>query len=96
MALLMIMMLSLLIYGTIEYRIRTELDKENEVFPKQKGIPISNPTARWGFQRFSGIHELTISQDQVLIVNLRPSQLLILRLLGEAFQKIYSGTRRLV
>jgi len=96
MALLMIMTLSLLIYATLEYRIRTELDKENEVFPNQKGKPISNPTARWVFQSFSGIHELSISQDQVLILNLKPPQLLILRLLGARFQEIYSGTRILV
>jgi len=96
MALLMIMTLSLLIYATIEYRIRTELGKENEVFPNQKGKLISNPTARWVFQSFIGIHELSINQDQVLIVNLKPPQLLILRLLGDKFQKIYSGTRRLV
>ena len=96
MALLMIMTLSLLIYATIEYRIRAELDKGNTLFPNQKGKPISNPTARWVFQSFSGIHELTISQDQVLILNLKPPQLLILRLLGDKFQEIYSGTRRLV
>lgn len=96
MALLMIMTLSLLIYATLEYRIRTALDKENEVFPNQKGKPISNPTARWVFQSFSGIHELTISQDQVLIINLTPPQLLILRLLGDEFQKIYSGIQRWV
>ncbi len=84
----MIMTLSLLIYATLECRIRTALDKENEVFPNQKGKPISNPTTRWVFQRFIGIHELTLSQDQVLIVNLTPPQLLILRLLGHKFQKI--------
>ena len=92
MALLMIMTLSLLIYSTLEYRIRTALDEEDEAFPNQKGKPIKNPTARWIFQYFSGIHELRITQKQVLILNLKIQQLLILRLLGKEFQKIYSGT----
>lgn len=94
MALLMIMTLSLLIYSTLEYRIRTALDKENEIFPDQQGNPIKNPTARWVFQYFSGIHELNINQKQILILNLKVKQLLILKLLGKGFQEIYSGTRQ--
>ena len=94
MALLMIMTLSLLIYATLEYRIRTALDEEDETFPNQKGEPIKNPTTRWVFQYFSGIHELKISQKQILILNLKVQQLLILRLLGKVFQEIYSGTRQ--
>jgi len=62
MALLMIMTLSLLIYATLEYRIRKALVEEEETFPNQKKQPIQNPTARWVFQYFSGIHELTISE----------------------------------
>jgi len=96
MALLMIMTLSLLIYSTLEYRIRTALDEEDKTFPDQQGKPIKNPTARWIFQYFSGIHELKINQKQILILSLNVHQLLILRLLGERFQEIYSGTRRQV
>ena len=93
MALLMIMTLSLLIYATLEYRIRKALVEEEETFPNQKKQPIQNPTARWVFQYFSGIHELTISEKEMLIINLKAQQLLILKLLGKAFQKIYAGTR---
>jgi transposase len=94
MALLMIMTLSLLIYATLEYRIRTALVKEDETFPNQKRQPIQNPTTRWVFQYFSGIHELKISEKEILIFNLKVQQLLILRLLGKGFQEIYSGTRQ--
>ena len=94
MALLMIMTLSLLIYSTLEYRIRTALDEEDETFPDQLGHPIKNPTTRWVFQTFSGIHELNINQKQIMILNLKVQQLLILRLLGKGFQEIYSGTRQ--
>jgi len=94
MALLMIMTLSLLIYSTLEYRIRTALDEEDETFPDQLGRPIKNPTTRWVFQYFSGIHELNINQKQIVILNLKVKQLLILKLLGKGFQQIYSGTRQ--
>ena len=90
----MIMTLSLLIYATLEYRIRKALDEEDETFPDQQGNPIKNPTTRWVFQYFSGIHELHINQKQILILNLKVKQLLILRLLGKGFQEIYSGTRQ--
>ena len=93
MALLMIMTLSLLIYSTLEYRIRTALEEDDETFPDQLGRPIKNPTTRWVFQYFSGIHELSINQKQILILNLKVKQLLILRLLGKGFQEIYSGTK---
>jgi transposase len=91
MALLMIMTLSLLIYATLEHRIRTALDENDETFPNQKSKPIKNPTARWIFQSFSGIHVLEINQNQVLVLNLKEKHRLILGLLGEKFQKIYSG-----
>ncbi len=94
MALLMIMTISLLIYATLEYRIRTALDEQDATFPNQLGQPIKNPTTRWVFQCFSGIHELNISQKQIVILNLKAQQLLIIKLLGKGFQKIYSGNRQ--
>jgi len=95
-ALLMIMTLSLLIYATLEYRIRKALVEEDKTFPNQKNQSIQNPTARWVFQYFSGIHELTISEKEILIINIKVQQLLILKLLGNGFQKIYAGTRQQV
>ena len=96
MALLMIMTLSLLIYATLEYRIRKALVEENQTFPNQKKQSIQNPTARWVFQYFKGIHELKISENEMLIINMKIQQLLILRILGQGFQEIYAGTRRQV
>ena len=91
MALLMIMTLSLLIYATLEHRIRTALEENNETFPNQKGKPIKNPTARWIFQSFSGIHVLAINHNKILVLNLKEKHQQILRLLGKRFQKIYYG-----
>jgi len=69
------------------------LDENDETFPNQKGKPIKNPTARWIFQSFSGIHVLAINQNQVLVLNLKEKHRLILGLLGKTFQKIYSENR---
>jgi len=95
-ALLIIMTLSLLIYATLEYRIRKALVEEDKTFPNQKNQSIQNPTARWVFQYFSGIHELTINEKEILIINIKVQQLLILKLLGNGFQQIYAGTRQQV
>jgi len=91
MALLMVMTLSLLIYATLEYRIRTVLDEKNAIYPNQKGKPIKNPTTRWVFQSFSGIHVLIINHSQVIILNLKEKHRLMLALLGKEFQKFYSS-----
>jgi len=58
MALLMVMTVCLLVYAALEYRIRTALKARQAIFPNQKGQPIQNPTARWVFQYFVGIHLL--------------------------------------
>jgi len=64
MALTMIMTLCLLVYAALEHRIRQSLKTASENFPNQKGQGIENPTARWVFQFFSGIHVLVIQQMQ--------------------------------
>ena len=92
MGLLMIMTLSLLIYASLEYKIRTALKGNNETVPNQIGKQISNPSMRWIFQCFSGIHVLIINKAQEIIMNLKKIHLKILRLMGEAFQKIYYGS----
>ena len=70
MALMKIMTLCLMIYAVLQYRIREVLKTHNETFPNQKGQTIYNPTARWVFQYFNGIHLLIINQIQTLILNL--------------------------
>ena len=60
MALLMVMTVCLLVYAALEYRIRTALKEHEATFPNQKGQPIQNPTARWVFHYFVGIHLLLL------------------------------------
>lgn len=91
MALMMIMTLCLLLYAALEYRIRQALKQAKQTFPNQKGKAISNPTARWVFQFFSGIHVVCLTADQALVLNLNKHQALLLSLLGERYEKLYSG-----
>ncbi len=91
MALMMVMTLCLLVYAALEYRLREVLKAHDETFPDQKGRAVANPTARWVFQYFSGIHLLVIAHLQTLVLNLKEHHLMLLRLLGQRYERLYSG-----
>jgi transposase len=91
MVLMMIMTLCLLLYAALEYRIRQSLQQAEESFPNQKGHKINNPTARWVFQFFNGIHVLFLPDSQAIVLNMNPHHLLLLKLLGKKYEKLYSG-----
>lgn len=92
-ALLMVMTCCLMIYAALEHLIRKKLKQDGCYFPDMKNKPCQNPTARWVFYNFQGIHELVITTNyvQVLISNLEEKHLIILRCLGRTYEKIYSG-----
>jgi transposase len=90
MALLMVMTICLLVYAALEYRIRTALKEHGATFPDQKGKRIQNPTARWVFHYFVGIHVLRIpGQWEPLVVNLTEEHQSLLRLLGKPYERLY-------
>lgn len=89
-ALLMVMTCSLMIYVALEHRIRTGLKAHNQTFPDMKKKPCQNPTARWVFLCFSGLHELTVGEGPPLVVNLQPRQQVIIDVLGERYRRLYS------
>ena len=70
MALLMVMTLCLLVDAALEYRLRTALAEHRQTFPNQRGKPVANPTTRWLFQCFTGIHVLLIGDQAALVLNL--------------------------
>jgi transposase len=90
MALLMVMTLCLLVYTALEYRIRHALSRQGKTFPHQTGKAIQNPTARWIFQCFVGIHVLIIRQTQEMVLNLNDQHRVIITLLGDRYQFFYS------
>jgi transposase len=90
MALLMVMTVCLLVYAALEYRIRTALKEHAATFPDQKGQRIQNPTARWVFHYFVGIHVLRIPEQwDPLVVNLTEEHQSLLRLLGKPYERLY-------
>jgi transposase len=91
MALMMVMTLCLLVYAALERRIREALRVHNTTFPNQKGKPIANPTARWVFQFFAGIHVLVIEHVGEFVLHLNEFHRTLLAILGEPYQRLYSG-----
>lgn len=55
-AVTMIMCLSLLIYCIAEFKLRDSLRKKEETLPNQLGKAVKNPTMKWIFRLFKGIH----------------------------------------
>ena len=89
MALLMVMTVCLLVYAALEYRIRRALQEHGATFPDQKGQRIQNPTARWVFHYFVGIHVLYIPGQGLMILNLTDEHLHLLQLLGKRYVWFY-------
>ena len=89
MALLMVMTVCLLVYAALEYRIRTTLKDTGATFPDQKGRRIQNPTARWVFHYFVGIHVLYIPGQGLMVLNLTDEHWHLLELLGKRYAWFY-------
>ena len=89
MALLMVMTVCLLVYAALEYRIRTALKEHGATFPDQKGRRIPNPTTRWVFHYFVGIHVLSIPGQGLMILHLTDEHQHLLELLGKRYAWFY-------
>ena len=87
-ALLFIMTLCLSVYAAIEYRVREKLKAEQETLPNQLGKEVKNPTMRWIFACFSGIHILYAAEKKQ-VLNIKPLHLKVLNLLGQKYLKYY-------
>jgi transposase len=88
-ALLFVMTLCLMVYASLEYRIRKELRLQEKTVSDQKGKPTSKPTARWIFHCFAGIELLIINLKEQIMMNINEMHKLILMLLGQRYLDIY-------
>ena len=91
-ALLMIMVLSLMVYGIAERRMRNCLAEQRETLPDQINRPVSAPTLRWIFQLLNGISRIRIAAgDHVSYILEGISELRkkILLLFGNTVATIY-------
>jgi transposase len=89
MALFMVMTVCLLVYAALEYRIPKALHDHDATFPNQKGKPGQNPTARWVFHYFSGIHWFCLPGQWPLVLNLTADHQHLLQLLGKPYTRFY-------
>ena len=89
MALLMVMTVCLLVYAALEYRIRQALKEHEATFPDQKGKRVQNPTARWVFHYFVGVHLLYLPQQWPIVINLTEEHQHLLQLLGKRYAWFY-------
>jgi transposase len=87
-ALLFIMTLCLTVYAAIEYKIRKKLKENDQTLPNQLGKQIKNPTARWIFACFTGIHVLYFN-NQATTININPFHINVLNLMGLHYKKYY-------
>lgn len=88
-ALAMLMCLSLLIYRIAEFKLRTSLKEKEETLPNQVGKQVSNPTMKWIFRVFKGIH-IEQTHGKTYIVGLNNTHKKILGHLG-ACVSVYYG-----
>jgi transposase len=89
-ALLMVMTCCLMVYASVEYRIRQTLADKQAFFPDMKKKPTQRPTAKWVFFCFQGIALLTIDKQQQVVTNMMDRQRTILDCLGPIYAEFYS------
>ncbi len=82
MALLMVMTVCLMVYAALQYRIRQGLKRQGHTVSNQVGKPTDNPTARWIFHCFTGIHVLFHNGQFIEIMNLNEVHWKIINVLG--------------
>jgi transposase len=92
-ALSMIMVLSLLIYNILEWKLRKRLKEEKKTVRNQIKKQVQNPTMKWIFYLFMGVIEIRQTDKKktnVQLINITDEQQKILVLLGPAYEKYYS------
>ncbi|CAK3668241.1 hypothetical protein VCRA217O17_120159 [Vibrio crassostreae] len=86
----MIMMLSLLVYASLEHKIREQLAATEELFLGMvKNKATAKPTACWVFLKFEGIETLEFN-GQNFITGVQEHQSRLLKLLGSLCEVVYS------
>jgi len=90
MALLRVMTVCLLVYAALEYRIRKGRTDSQATFPSQTGQPRQNPTARWVFPYFGGIHLRRIPGAGAFRLKVNDQHRQLLRILGHPYEAFYS------
>jgi len=94
-ALMMVMTLSLMVYGVAQHNLRQALEQTNETIPNQIKKPTKNPSMAWVFRLFQGIHIWFVpykDKVQELVVNLTEVTRRIIHYFGPSAERIYASS----
>jgi transposase len=92
-ALAMVMVLCLLIYSVLEWKLRRRLQEEKKTVRNQVKKQVQNPTMKWIFYMFLSIaviQFMTGSKTHTAITNMTEELEQIVELLGPDYEKYYS------
>lgn len=92
-ALTMVMVLCLLIYSVLEWKLRKKLREQKKTIRNQVKKQIQNPTMKWVFYLFLSIAVIQLmveGKQHTAITNMTKEREQIVRLLGPAYEKYYS------
>lgn len=90
-AILMIMGLCLMVYACLERQLRKALVAHKETVTNQVGKQVQNPTMKWVFSLFKGVHLLYLPAQEAMLLNLEEELAKIARLLGPEVGKYYQN-----
>ncbi len=91
-ALLMVMVITLLVYSALEYRLRNALEENKKTVKNQVKKETNKPTMTWVFEFFRGIHLLSISsenKEKMVVLNITEQHKIVLDSLGESYWNYY-------
>lgn len=91
-ALAMIMVLCLLLYSILEWKLRQELKTKGKTVRSQTKKPTDNPTMKWVFFLFHGVAEIHVEAGKIVLkglTNMTDELRTVLGLLGNVYEKYY-------
>ena len=92
-ALMMVMTLCLMVYGFSQYYLREQLKKSDETVVSQSGKHTNNPSMKWIYRLFHGVHVLKVKDEDSMktwVLNVNAVLKKIILLFGEQACRIYN------
>ena len=92
---MMVMTLCLMVYNISQFKLRSELKKQDETLPNQLNKPVQNPTMRWIFQLMEGIGVIQFYENNIrrpikeMVTNINDLRKKIIRLFGDTACQMY-------
>lgn len=88
----MIMVLCLLLYSLLEWKLHQKLKEEGKTVRSQTRKQVQNPSMKWVFFLFYGVAEMRIKRGDLMlreVINMTDELQTILGLLGTDYEKYY-------